>query len=236
MRFSQECVFTPVSAQTQAFVPAHTVWRGQNPPPNTQLYGAYGQPLPANNRDQYAGQPQQQQQQQQGQQQQPGQYPPPPQGYQQQQMYPQQQGGTAGSKRPNEEPHTPTLPPPNPGQQNQMQQGQYGYSDPSGMNSAGASPASSFNTSYYPAQYFPQHLYTQPQSPYSYEASRASSSPQSVNNLQPGTSVQWGPAPSSASHTQPQGAKVKDVAGQSKQEERTTADTSMLSAFNRGPK
>jgi hypothetical protein len=32
-------VFTPVSAQTQAFVPAHTVWRGQQPPPNAQLYG-----------------------------------------------------------------------------------------------------------------------------------------------------------------------------------------------------
>ncbi|KAK4997727.1 hypothetical protein LTR28_013890, partial [Elasticomyces elasticus] len=38
-RFSQECIFTPVSAQTQAFVPAHTVWRGQGGPPQ-QLYGA----------------------------------------------------------------------------------------------------------------------------------------------------------------------------------------------------
>lgn len=27
------------TAQTQAFVPAHTVWRGQQPPPNAQLYG-----------------------------------------------------------------------------------------------------------------------------------------------------------------------------------------------------
>ncbi|CAK1354880.1 uncharacterized protein RHO25_001364 [Cercospora beticola] len=122
VRFSQECVFTPVSAQTQAFVPAHTVWRGQNPPPNTQLYGAYGQPLPANSRDGQYGP-------QQGQQQQPGQYPPPPQGYQQQAMYPQQgQTANAGAKRPNDEPHTPTLPPPNPGEQAQMpQQGQYGY-------------------------------------------------------------------------------------------------------------
>ncbi|KAF2135557.1 uncharacterized protein K452DRAFT_165701 [Aplosporella prunicola CBS 121167] len=45
VRFSQECIFTPVSAQTQAFVPAHTVWRGGGAPP--PLYGAYGQPLPA---------------------------------------------------------------------------------------------------------------------------------------------------------------------------------------------
>ncbi|KAI5370455.1 putative zn(2)-C6 fungal-type DNA-binding domain-containing protein [Septoria linicola] len=121
VRFSQECVFTPVSAQTQAFVPAHTVWRGQNPPPNTQLYGAYGQPLPANSRDQ-------QYPPQQGQQQQPGQYPPPPQGYQQQPMYAQQGQNATGTKRPNDEPHTPTLPPPNPGEQAQMpQQGQYGY-------------------------------------------------------------------------------------------------------------
>ncbi|EOD50873.1 putative c6 transcription protein [Neofusicoccum parvum UCRNP2] len=44
VRFSQECIFTPVSAQTQAFVPAHTVWRGAGAPP--PLYGAYGQPLP----------------------------------------------------------------------------------------------------------------------------------------------------------------------------------------------
>ncbi|EMF17381.1 uncharacterized protein SEPMUDRAFT_146422 [Sphaerulina musiva SO2202] len=123
VRFSQECVFTPVSAQTQAFVPAHTVWRGQNPPPNTQLYGAYGQPLPANSRDQ-------QYPPQQGQPQQPGQYPPPPQGYQQQPLYPQQgQSANAGTKRPNDEPHTPTLPPPHPGEQAQLpQQGQYGYS------------------------------------------------------------------------------------------------------------
>ncbi|KAF2199362.1 hypothetical protein GQ43DRAFT_118778 [Delitschia confertaspora ATCC 74209] len=49
LRFNQECIFTPVSAQAQAFVPAHTVWRGigqGQPPP--QLYGAYGQPLPPN--------------------------------------------------------------------------------------------------------------------------------------------------------------------------------------------
>ncbi|KAF1991586.1 hypothetical protein K402DRAFT_322566, partial [Aulographum hederae CBS 113979] len=43
-RFQQDCIFTPVSAQTQAFVPAHAAYRNGQPPP--QLYGAYGQPLP----------------------------------------------------------------------------------------------------------------------------------------------------------------------------------------------
>lgn len=55
MRFNQDCIFTPVSAQTQAFVPAHTVWRGVgNPPP---MYGAYGQPLPPASHGQAYGEP-----------------------------------------------------------------------------------------------------------------------------------------------------------------------------------
>lgn len=60
MRFNQDCIFTPVSAQTQAFVPAHTVWRGVGQPP--PMYGAYGQPLPpASQHEAYAqpGRPQQ---------------------------------------------------------------------------------------------------------------------------------------------------------------------------------
>ncbi|KAK6511968.1 hypothetical protein TWF481_000867 [Arthrobotrys musiformis] len=56
LRFNQECVFTPVSSQAQAFVPAHTQYphlkQGFIPPrggparPVGQLYGSYGQPLP----------------------------------------------------------------------------------------------------------------------------------------------------------------------------------------------
>ncbi|EME49194.1 hypothetical protein DOTSEDRAFT_68063 [Dothistroma septosporum NZE10] len=254
-RFSQECVFTPVSAQTQAFVPAHTVWRGQNPPPNTQLYGAYGQPLPQHgNRDQY---------QQQQQQQQPGQYPPPPQGYQQQQPMYSQQGGPqaqtaeAGRKRPNDEPHTPTLAPPNPGEQSQMPQhrgadGQpYGYPDQSGLTPAGASPNSS-STSYYPAQHPPLPYYAQtqpqvrgvsPQSAYSYDVSRASSSPHALGQPGISTSFQHGVAiddgrapPASAANAQHHGGKVNDLAGKPKMEERTSTDSSMLQALNRGPK
>ncbi|CAG8018154.1 unnamed protein product [Penicillium salamii] len=54
VRFNQDCMFTPVSSQTQAFVPAHTAYPhlrpGQNGPPGRGappvLYGAHGQPLP----------------------------------------------------------------------------------------------------------------------------------------------------------------------------------------------
>ncbi|KAK3096424.1 hypothetical protein LTR53_019209, partial [Teratosphaeriaceae sp. CCFEE 6253] len=115
----------------------HTVWRGQNPPPNTQLYGAYGQPLP-----QHGGQPGQYPPPQQG-----GQYPPPPQGYQQPPMYGQPpqgqqpnmqqlQGPATGAKRPNDEPHTPTQAPPNPADPMQGQRGSYSYADPSGLTPA----------------------------------------------------------------------------------------------------
>ncbi|KAJ5787788.1 C6 transcription factor [Penicillium paradoxum] len=55
VRFNQDCMFTPVSSQTQAFVPAHTAYPhlrpGQNGPGPGRggppvLYGAHGQPLP----------------------------------------------------------------------------------------------------------------------------------------------------------------------------------------------
>jgi hypothetical protein len=47
MRFNQECVFTPVSSQTQAFVPAHAlVQAGRSGGAAPQLYGPQGQPLP----------------------------------------------------------------------------------------------------------------------------------------------------------------------------------------------
>lgn len=53
IRFNQECMFTPVSSQAQAFVPAHAAYphlrNPQNqgrPGPPVMLYGAHGQPLP----------------------------------------------------------------------------------------------------------------------------------------------------------------------------------------------
>ncbi|KAF2454667.1 hypothetical protein BDY21DRAFT_352398 [Lineolata rhizophorae] len=74
-RFSQECVFTPVSSQAQAFVPAHAVWRGDGRPP--PLYGAFGQPLRPSQQDAYRP-PQQHQGQPPPPQQHPQQPPPPP--------------------------------------------------------------------------------------------------------------------------------------------------------------
>jgi len=217
-RFSQECIFTPVSAQTQAFVPAHTVYGRGVPPggPPPALYGAYGQPLPPGTPTHYAPPPQGSQPQYA----QPGAphypsttagYAPPPNPYGQPQ--PVAQAGTptqpnppVGSpqyddrsrdpnsrKRPTNEPHTPTLPPPNPAAQAQ-QRGQpvdgdphqYKYPDPT---HAAVSPASS-NASYHSGQQSaPQQPYysttasaaprrSSPQSTYSsYDASRASSSP-----------------------------------------------------------
>jgi len=55
-RFQQDCIFTPVSSQAQAFVPAHAAYphlRNVGPdgrarmqyPQGQQLYGAHGQPL-----------------------------------------------------------------------------------------------------------------------------------------------------------------------------------------------
>ncbi|KAK5115439.1 hypothetical protein LTR85_009899 [Meristemomyces frigidus] len=255
-RFSQECVFTPVSAQTQAFVPAHTVWRGQNPPPNTQLYGAYGQPLPPQgNQNQYPPQQgpqpgqQQGQQQQQQQQQQPGQYPPPPQGYQQQAMYQQPppnmqpiqgQQVQAGQKRSLDEPHTPTQPPPNPAEQAQGQRGSFGYPDPTGLHPAGASPASS-TASFHSAQP-PVHPYhavqppahrASPQSAYSFDASRASSSPHMLGQsgtpapptsgtLQPAMPIREGRTPPpgmTAANAARHGVKINDIVGHASQQQ-----------------
>ncbi|KAF4549862.1 Hypothetical protein D9617_19g101670 [Elsinoe fawcettii] len=210
-RFSQECIFTPVSQQTQAFVPAHAVMRnqGQMPP---QLYGAYGQPLPQGQYGyppQYAPQPpngyQYPPQHQPPMQGQPGQQPPPQQGMappnQQMQQSPQQQPPqAAGQKRPNEEPHTPTHAPPNPANNAQIGQNQqrsasgeqikdHEYPDLSSLTQV-FSPASSNQQPYYPTNGNSQqgHHATPPQNNnYTHEAQPKqerinSASPQVANN------------------------------------------------------
>ncbi|PBP23680.1 hypothetical protein BUE80_DR005348 [Diplocarpon rosae] len=116
-RFQQECIFTPVSSQAQAFVPAHALYPGMRnmgvgpdglarPLGCPQLYGAHGQPLGP------IAPPQQQQGP-------PYEYPAP------------SPTGSFGSwsedrgsqppqdqnrKRPQQEPHPSILPPPIPGQ------------------------------------------------------------------------------------------------------------------------
>jgi len=180
-------------------------------------------------------------------------------------MYPPQQPNMQplqqpGNKRPTDEPHTPTLPPPNPAEQaGQRGSQQYSYPDPTGLTPAGASPASSpasFHSAqlqpYYGAQ-LPARL-ASPHSAYSYDASCASS-PHTLGP--PGT-----PAPPSShppvatANAARQGVKINDIVGQAgpqlkqqqqaalaeqavqavmRQEERTSTDTSMVHALNRGP-
>ncbi|KAF2130841.1 hypothetical protein P153DRAFT_205772 [Dothidotthia symphoricarpi CBS 119687] len=206
MRFNQDCIFTPVSAQTQAFVPAHTVWRGVGQPP--PMYGAYGQPLPPANQAEPYGRPQQ--------------YLPSPTAgpYP---AYPVHASPGAspvettrddlnGRKRPHAEPHTPTLPPPTPGAASQAPhrgtRQEYAFPEPSSLTSVAptAGPPAPYPAApqtaaqpYYAAQPPRQ---ASPQSAYRYDASRASSSPHSQAPTTPGAA----PSPYYTAPAQPNGA------------------------------
>ncbi|KAF2421241.1 hypothetical protein EJ08DRAFT_702036 [Tothia fuscella] len=186
-RFSQECVFTPVSAQAQAFVPAHAVY-GRGQPPPTQLYGAYGQPLPPpqpGQQDPYAASrpPAYTLPSPTGPYAQPPSCPPPPLS-----AYNERNGANGNRKRRADEPHTPTLPPPNPASTATLPRTMgsdghdYRYPDPSAV---AVSPASS-NTSHQSGPNAQPYYGSQPParrpspgraSPYSQDMPRTSSSP-----------------------------------------------------------
>ncbi|OBT42392.1 hypothetical protein VE00_06469 [Pseudogymnoascus sp. WSF 3629] len=113
-RFQQECIFTPVSSQAQAFVPAHAAYphmrnvmgpdgRPRHMYQNQQLYGAHGQPLGPIPQQGAQGGPQY------------GEYavPSPTGSYN---SFTEDRGADTGRKRPHGEPQTSILPPPNPGQ------------------------------------------------------------------------------------------------------------------------
>lgn len=187
MRFNQDCIFTPVSAQTQAFVPAHTVWRGVGAPP--PLYGAYGQPLPpANPGNAYAQPPHQQQYLPSaaaatGPYQAHSAYSPQPGA-----PYPEGSRDAHSRKRPSSEPQPPALPPPNPALSSQLPgksaAPEYAFAEspltsavsPAPAPSPAYPPAAPASTSqpYYGAQ--PPRR-ASPHSPYSYGSSGTSSSP-----------------------------------------------------------
>lgn len=193
MRFNQDCIFTPVSAQTQAFVPAHTVWRGVGQPP--PMYGAYGQPLPPASHGEPYGQPSR-----------PQQYLPSPTAgpYQAHSEYgppgasPDEasRDAVAGRKRLHPEPHTPTLPPPHPGSASQAPHrgtgSDYAYPEPPTLTSAASTanpPPTTYSSAPPPAQpYYVAQPPRQgsPQSAYRYEPSRNSSSPHSQAPTTPG--------------------------------------------------
>lgn len=261
MRFNQDCIFTPVSAQTQAFVPAHTVWRGVGQPP--PMYGAYGQPLPPAAHAEAYGQPPRQQA-----------YLPSPTSapgpYQAHSAF----GPSAtpydeasrdslnGRKRPYPEPHTPTLPPPNPGSASQLPHRDAGqdrtYSEPPSLTSV-ASPATSASYSNAPPASQPYYSAQpprrgSPQSAYPYDANRSSSSPHTqppttsggtayypappqahsaLQPLPPRSDGTTPPPPASQPSSRP-GMRINDLVSDSGNG-RSSTDSNMLNMLNRRP-
>ncbi|KAF2499587.1 hypothetical protein BU16DRAFT_276966 [Lophium mytilinum] len=267
LRFAQDCIFTPVSAQTQAFVPAHTrPWQGVGQAP--QLYGAYGQPLPPQTHMQEAYAPPRAQgyplPSPTGPYSAPGPYASPLSS-----VYDDRGARDAynSRKRPLAEPHTPTLPRPNPASvssQLPLHRGpgsEYTYPDPTALTPAAVSPASS-SASYHsaPQQPQPNPYYTtqpprrsSPQSAYSYDPSRTSSSPHTqaapstpggtpqqafapenaLRPLPPRSDGRTPPPPTSSSSTRP-GMRISDIVGDSGQG-RSSTDSDMLNQLNRRP-
>ncbi|KAI9670870.1 MAG: hypothetical protein M1817_003755 [Caeruleum heppii] len=179
-RFHQECIFTPVSSQAQAFVPAHTAYpQLRNAPmsdrshPNYPqappiIYGAHGQPLRTVPQQGYGAE---------------AGYGSSPSG-----AYPRgydDPHDPTGRKRGQDEPHTPTLPPPLPtsgpsGGPHHLpgrrgSSGEYQYLDPN-MGQSAVSPASSaasYHTSYSQgpqAAYYSEPRRSPPHSSYSRES------------------------------------------------------------------
>ncbi|KAF2839819.1 hypothetical protein M501DRAFT_901355, partial [Patellaria atrata CBS 101060] len=304
VRFSQECVFTPVSAQTQAFVPAHAAaYRGNGP---LQYFGPHGNPLP---REEQLRIHQQQQQQQAG-------YAlpsptgpysttaPPNVSYPPFPAYDDRSSrdvpppssassvtSTSSRKRPADSPHTPTLPPPNPATTSQLPgprsgsshdahpthayppppstHQHYTYPDPTSLTPAAVSPASSaasYHSNVHPppgAQPLAQPYYAppppsttnansipiqrraSPQSPYSYDPSRTSSSPHTQGAPStPGTSASAyhdsglrplirsdGRTPPPSNGTRP-GISISSIVTNDSGG-RSAADSDMLNALNR---
>ncbi|KAJ5339341.1 hypothetical protein N7541_011291 [Penicillium brevicompactum] len=251
VRFNQDCMFTPVSSQTQAFVPAHTAYPhlrpGQNGPPGRGappvLYGAHGQPLPP-------------QQQPQG----PDTTLPPPQG-----MYYQ-----------NGRPPMDGAPPlasgmPDPRHRRGSNSG-FEYPDPTNLapvTPAGSAPGYQTHTTPSPYAYPPPPAHdrrTSPPSAYNYDA-RHSSSPHGSpyppmqphqapmtphqGSVPPAQGAQQGPIAQSSTPqpggvtppptstpggSQRGGLNVRDMLNPGDSQGRSSTDSDMLNALNRrGP-
>ncbi|OJJ43111.1 hypothetical protein ASPZODRAFT_136666 [Penicilliopsis zonata CBS 506.65] len=224
IRFNQECMFTPVSSQAQAFVPAHAAYPHLRNPqnqgrPGVTLYGAHGQPLP----------PQQQPP--------PETTLPPPQG-----MYQHPYGRPPHlDDRSVPPPLAPPMPqdPRQPGARRGSGAG-FEYPDPTNLapvtpavSSAGY-PGHPVPNSYYPPP--PQHdRRPSPQATYPYD-SRHSSSPHSsspypaLHPAQPGIT----PPPTSTAAPSRGGLNVRDMLNPGDQSHgRSSTDSDMLNALNR---
>ncbi|KAJ5889409.1 hypothetical protein N7504_010219 [Penicillium tannophilum] len=210
VRFNQECMFTPVSSQAQAFVPAHAAYphlRNAGPGPRggpMTLYGAHGQPLPPH-------------QQQQGES-----TLPPPQG-----MYPHYGGAPLASSMPD---------PRQPGGR-RGSGSEPAYPDPTNL--APVTPAGSIPGYQTSSPYYAPHPQDRRGSPstYGYEA-RHSSSPHG-SPYPPIAPPQSGPTPPpSTSASTPSGStraglNVRDMLNPGDPHTRSPADSDMLNALNR---
>ena len=167
-------------------------------------------------------------------------------------------------KRPIAEPHTPTLPPPNPASASQLPAHRgpgpdYTYPDPTALTPAAVSPASS-SASYHsapPPQAQPYYSAqpprrSSPQSAYSYDPSRTSSSPNTqgapstpgstpypafpadtaLRPLPVRSEGRTPPPPTSQPSSRP-GMRITDIV--SGDIERSSTDSDMLNALNRRP-
>ncbi|KAI9933836.1 hypothetical protein MW887_004908 [Aspergillus wentii] len=221
IRFNQECMFTPVSSQAQAFVPAHAAYPHLRNAQNqgrgghgVMLYGAHGQPLPPQQQPQPAGSDL-----------------PPPQG-----MYQHPYGGAAAP------PLASTMPQdPRPGGRRGSGSG-FEYPDPTNLapvTPAGSAPGYQTHTA--PSPYYPPAPHdrrTSPQSAYAYDG-RHSSSPHSspyppMHATQgamtpPPTSTPTGSVNSSSRG----GLNVRDMLNPGDSQGRSSTDSDMLNALNR---
>ncbi|KAJ5733044.1 hypothetical protein N7533_013491 [Penicillium manginii] len=221
IRFNQECMFTPVSSQAQAFVPAQVAYphlrnqqaggRGSNP--GMTLYGAHGQPLPP--------------------QQQPDSTLPPPQGMYHPYGRPPMDGAP--------QPLASSMP--DPRQPGRRSSGSgFDYPDPTNLAPVTPASAPGYQGHTAPGPYHPtpHDRRTSPQSSYGYDA-RHSSSPHS-SPYPPMT--QGGPTPPPPPTSTPGGSarsglNVRDMLNPGNNDPsqgRSTTDSDMLNALNRrGP-
>ncbi|KAJ6027860.1 hypothetical protein N7499_001318 [Penicillium canescens] len=246
VRFNQDCMFTPVSSQTQAFVPAHAAYPHlrNGPAPGVGgrqpvLYGAHGQPLPP-------------QQQPQG----PETTLPPPQG-----MYYQNGRPPIDGAPP---PLASGMPDP---RHRRGSNGGFEYPDPTNLapvTPAGSAPGYQTHTTPSPYNYPPPPVHdrrTSPQSAYAYDARHSSSPhgspfppmqphqapvtthsaappssapPQSSATPQPGGVTP--PPTSTPGGSQRGGLNVRDMLNPGDSQGRSSTDSDMLNALNRrGP-
>ncbi|KAL5341485.1 hypothetical protein BJX70DRAFT_52801 [Aspergillus crustosus] len=209
IRFNQQCMFTPVSSQAQAFVPAHAAYphmrnQGRNGGEPVVLYGAHGQPLPP------------QQQPQAG----PESTLPPPQG-----MYQHPYGSAP--------PPLASMP-----QDHRPRRGSgSGFDYPDPTNLAPVTPVTSGPYQPRAAPYYPppppHDRRPSPQSAYSYD-NRHSSSPHGSPYPPMHSQSAITPPPTSTPGSAPRnGLNVRDMLNPGENPGRSSTDSDMLNALNR---